>query len=141
MKRHGQGLANVCCGGCNEDVEIAVFGDPLLIFGVIVGKGAEIEFDGNGSGFAWFEFHFCEAFQFLLRAHQSRLVVVDVDLNNFLASEFARVGHIHCDRQAVSVAEALAGADSGAAAASVAETWVHPVFIAGQDHSTLGSAQ
>ena len=49
FERHRQGLADVRGGGRDQDVEIAVLGDPLFVFRVIVGKGAEIELDGDGS--------------------------------------------------------------------------------------------
>ena len=108
FERHRQGVANIGGRGRDQDVEIPILGDPLLVCRMIVGKGPEVQLDGDRLGLTRLERHLCETFQLLFGPHQTRCAVVDVHLDDFLARHVARVGDIHRDGQPVYIPEGLA---------------------------------
>src|SRR5688500_19414662 len=68
-------------------------------------KGAEVQVDGNSLGLTWLELHFRETLQLLLWAGQRGLLVVDVNLNDFLARHLPRIGDIHRDCESIHIFE------------------------------------
>jgi len=76
---------------------------------MVEGKCTKIQRDGNGFGFARLQLHLGKSFQLLFRANQAGFLIMDINLDNFLASNLARVGYIHSHGHPIHIAEDAAG--------------------------------